>query len=440
MEGMVSLKRRDLLAGLGGIAASTALGKLGAQLLPSADQATPWSPASPGGQSLQFPRKADFNITAGAAYLNNASTHPMPVASMEAYRSSVERRARVGRPRAPAGGGSGGGSEGEGARRVRPTEAFAALINAQPSEVGYVQNTSHGENLVISALELDRRFDGNVVTDWLHFEGALVHLLELQKQGLDVRIAEPREGRIEMRDLERLVDRDTRLIEISFVAMTNGFQHDLKAVADLAHSHGAYVYADIIQGVGNTPLDVTATGVDFASSATYKWLMGDFGLGFFYCREELLDRIRRPQISYPAAEIELHSSTLDPDYARHLTYTMRSSTSAISQTGTTASAIAAALGVSIPYIQELGVENIQNWRKPLIKRLQDEMPRLGFTPQTPQDSVSPIVTFAIEDTSEVAQRLEDANIAVSVYPHAIRIAPSVYNDMTDVDRLLEALS
>ena len=33
-----------------------------------------------------------------------------------------------------------------------------------------------------------RKFDGNVVTDALHFEGALVHLMELKKQGLDVRV------------------------------------------------------------------------------------------------------------------------------------------------------------------------------------------------------------------------------------------------------------
>ena len=75
--------------------------------------------------------------------------------------------------------------------------------------------------------------------------------------------------------------------------MHNGFQHDLKAVCDLAHAHGAYVYADIIQGVGASPLDVRATGLDFAASATYKWLMGDFGLGFLFVREDLLGTVVR---------------------------------------------------------------------------------------------------------------------------------------------------
>ena len=90
--------------------------------------------------------------------------------------------------------------------------------------------------------------------------------------------------------------------------MYNGFQHDLKAVCDLAHAHGAYVYADIIQAAGAVPIDVRASGVDFAAAATYKWLMGDFGLGFLYVREDLLDAvIQRPHWSYrSAADVDIH--------------------------------------------------------------------------------------------------------------------------------------
>jgi len=143
------------------------------------------------------------------------------------------------------------------------------------------------------------RLEGNVVTDALHFEGALVHLLELQKQGLDLRVVMPRGGRIEIKDLERVVDLKTKLVELSLVSMYNGFQHDLQAVCELAHANGAYVYADIIQAAGAVPIDVRAAGVDFAAAATYKWLMGDFGLAFLYVREDLLGSvIRRPHWSY----------------------------------------------------------------------------------------------------------------------------------------------
>ena len=55
--------------------------------------------------------------------------------------------------------------------------------------------------------------DGNVVTDALHFEGALLHLGELKKRnGLDLRIVKPRDWRIDLRDMEQLVDKKTKLI------------------------------------------------------------------------------------------------------------------------------------------------------------------------------------------------------------------------------------
>jgi selenocysteine lyase/cysteine desulfurase len=224
--------------------------------------------------------------------------------------------------------------------------------------------------------------------------------------------------------------------------MYNGFQHDLKAVCDLAHAHGAYVYADIIQGVGAVPLDVRATGVDFAATATYKWLMGDFGLGFLFVREELLGSvIRRKHWSYESSpDTSIHLSPLDPQFPTPVTWTPGGDATRYFQLGTMANGAAAALRVSLPYIRQLGVENIQAWREPMLKKLQTEMPRLGFAAQTPPESTSPIVTFAHRDAEAINRKLHAARIAVTVTPYYLRIAPSIYNDLHDIDRLLEALA
>jgi selenocysteine lyase/cysteine desulfurase len=423
-SGRMTLNRRDALRGLGGFAAGLAMGQF-ADAGPRRSMPSAPSPGVPSG----FPHKADFSIQDGFTYVNGAYTHVMPIAAADAYRQYVLRRSTIAAPAPP----------GHGAN---PRPAFAALINAKPSEISFIPNTSSGENLVVECLGIAKN-DGNVVTDGLHFEGAMVHLMELQKAGLDLRIAMPREGRIDLADLERLIDRKTKLVEVSFVSMYNGFQHDLKAVCDLAHAHGAYVYADIIQGVGAAPLDVHATGVDFAASATYKWLMGDFGLAFLYVREALLGTvIRRPHWSYDSTNgtTDIHLSPLDPESPKVVSYVPGEDANSYFQLGTMASGVAAALAVSIPYIQSLGVENIQAWRQPMLRRLQEEMPRLGFVPQTPLDSTSPIVTFAHKDEARITKKLEAARVSVRVAPYWVRISPSVYNDMGDIDRLLDALS
>ena len=416
----MEMYRRDLLCGLGGLAAATAFGHLGAPPVVA--------------QTRDFPRQSDFLIDPGYTYLNAAYTHPIPKVSLEAARRAAEGRGTL---PPPAGGQSG-----------TPKALFAELINARPSEIAYVSSTSAGENLVVQALDLDRRFDGNVVTDGLHFEGALLHLLELKKQGLDVRVVKPtNECRIDFKDLEKAVDKKTRLIEVSSASMYNGFQHDLKVVSDLAHANGAYVYADIIHSAGAEPFDVKALGLDFAACSTFKWLMGDFGIGFLYAREDLLDRIRRPVMGYYQAP-NLEQSfppNLPPGEYLPVKYDFDRSAAGAFESGTLTGGPAlnvALLTASLNYIKSLGVANIQAHRQPLIRRLQQEVPKLGLMAVTPPESTGPNVTFAKQNIgqSDLPRRLQAGRVNVRMSSHWMRLSPSVYNDMRDIERFLEVIS
>lgn len=330
--------------------------------------------------------------------------------------------------------------DGAGWERIDIKREFAALINAKPAEVAFVPNTSTGENLVVNGLGLPGS-GGNVVTDALHFEGAMIHLKELQKQGLDLRVVMPRNWRIELRDLEKAIDRKTKLVELSHVAMFTGFQQDLKRVCDIAHANGALVYADVAQSAGCTPLDVKATGVDFCACSSFKWLMGDFGLGFLYAKEELLGRIlHRSQYGYyQAASMDTHFLPYDSPARDPLTFELSADATGHFEVGSQALAAVAALSKSLPYIRKLGVANIEAHRQPMLQRLRQEMPRLGFEPITPEDSKSALIAFAVKDTAPYVDRLKKANVNVRVGTHYIRLSPSVFNDLSDVDRLLEAL-
>jgi selenocysteine lyase/cysteine desulfurase len=417
----VSISRREVLTGLGGLAAFGVAPKLGAEAhlgLPVRSSSAPVLPA-----------KGDFAIPDGVTYINCAYTHPLPLAAVEAARAHAEFRAR---PDAV--------SESEPIINVKAE--FAALINAKEAEISYVPNTSTGENLVVNGLDIPRS-GGNVVTDALHFEGALLHLGELQQRyGLDLRVVMPRDWRIRLEDLERAIDKKTKLVEISLVAMDNGFQHDLKAVCDLAHASGAYVYADIVQAAGNTPIDVRASGVDFCACSSFKWLMGDFGLGFLFVKESLLDQvIGRSQYGYyQARSMESHFLPGDPPGKAPYTWELNPNATGHFEVGTQAIGVAHVLAKSLPYIREIGVENIAAHRQPLLKRLRDEMPRLGFEPLTPPETTSALISFRVNDPKAVRERLKNANVNARVAQEFIRLSPSVFNDIRDIDKLLEALS
>lgn len=412
--------RREILAGLGTLAAAG----IAAPLNSITNSTSSFRPAS------SLPAKQDFAIPAGVTYLNSAYTHPMPLAAAAALRGWTEFRSHpktVSQPKKFS---------------ANVKAEFAALINAKESEISYVQSTSAGENLVVNGLDIDYKHD-NVVTDALHFEGALLHLDALQKRfGLDVRVVMPRDWRIELKDLERVVDKKTKLIEVSLVAMHNGFQHDLKALCGLAHSRGAYVYADLAQAAGSTPIDVRACDVDFCACSSFKWLMGDFGLGFLFVKEDLLDRvIRRSQYGYyQASAMDTHFLPGDSPNPAAYTFTLENDASGHFETGTPAIGTAHVLAVSLPYIRSLGVENILTHRQPMLKRLHQEMPRLGYAELTPPESTSALASFVVKDYQSVEQRLRKAGVNARVSQRYIRISPSVFNDMNDIEKLLEALA
>jgi selenocysteine lyase/cysteine desulfurase len=417
----MNLTRRELLAGMGGILAASAC---------RPHDPNPPAPAAAAPLGDTLPVRGDFAIPSGHRWLNSAFIHPMPTAAAGAVRSYLDTRT-FREPRRRSGD--------ELAAEVRAE--FAALINAKPEEISLVQSTSAGENLVVSGLGIPGG-KGGVVTDALHFDGSLVLYGELAKRGLDLTIVPPRDWRIDLADIERAVTRETRLVAVSLVSWYNGFQHDLKAVCDIAHAKGAYVYADIIQAAGNTPIDVKTTGVDFCACSSFKWLMGDFGIGFLYVREDLLDRVlKRTQIGYGEADEVLHYLTSDPPADTPVTWTFRSDAGGYFEIGTYAQGAVNALSVSLPWLRRLGPEKIQAYRRPLLERLHQEMPRLGFTSITPPETPSALIAFTMPGAEHrFAERLTAANVTVSLYGDRIRISPSIFNDERDIESLLEAFS
>lgn len=360
-------------------------------------------------------------------YLNAAYTHPMPIATAEAVRAFVARRIGASSPHA-----------GPDARAL-----FAKLINASPREIAYIPSTSYGENFVVAALGLKQEpARARVLTDVLHFDGSLYMYQELASRGLDLTVLPmTSSGEIHMNALESALRGNVKLVSISLVSWINGFQHDLRAVCDLAHRSGALVYVDAIQGAGAVPIDVRASGVDFLACSTFKWLMGDFGFGFLYVREDLIPRLRRMEFGYLQVEqFQTHFLPKDRPGARPLEATAdANSATGHFEVGTISISGEVAAAASLQQILATDVAKMQSARQPLIDLLQDRLsPR--YSPLTPQRSRSPIVSFVCEKAEEqLAPRLMEAGIRISLYDNRFRVSPSVYNTRADVDRLCDVL-
>jgi selenocysteine lyase/cysteine desulfurase len=378
----------------------------------------------------RFPAKDDFPPMS-MTFLDSGGTHPISLGARHAVTEYLAARGiEKGMPHF-----------GVDAAGDRVRSKFASLINAKPQEICLVQSTTAGEHLVLQALGIPAQ-RGRIVTDTLHFPSSFYLYESMAKLGMDVTWVKPRDGKtIDLADVDDAVNRHTRLVVVSLVSAVNGFQHNLKKVCEIAHARGAFVYADIVQAAGSVPVDVRDSNVDFAACAAYKWLMGDFGLGLLYAREDLLERIKRTQFGYyQVAEYQTHVYPFDPPGRSVADFQLRSDATGHFATGTTSGAGVAQLDYSLDYIRRLGVENIQRYRQPLLDKARTELERLGFQCMTPPGATSPILAFAYDNAGRLEGRLRAANIKVTLVENRIRISPSVFNDVHDIEHLIEVLS
>ena len=236
--------------------------------------------------------------SATACYLNSAYIAPIPLPVAEAARAFADRKTSKPIPL------------GEMLQKTDEVRGqFARLVGAEPDEIGFLFATSEGENIVAAALDL--KAGDNVVIDELHYETSFVlyrHLEETRRIAL--RIVKHRDGASPSDDFAKAVDDRTRLVSVAWVSHQNGFRHDMRPIADLAHAHGALFYTDAVQALGMFPANVRAAGVDFMTSGTYKWLLGGFGVAPFFVRRELLDRIRVDRLGALHVEKELRRPSL----------------------------------------------------------------------------------------------------------------------------------
>jgi selenocysteine lyase/cysteine desulfurase len=339
----------------------------------------------------------------------------------------------------------------EGFTQVKPM--FARLINAGPGEVAFTGSTTIGENTLVNGMDLRGH---NVVTNDLHYSTSISSYLSRQRlQGLDVRVVRNRDWNIDMRDMERAVNAKTSLIAVSLVSSVNGHLENVKALSALAHAHGAYLYADIIQGCGAIPIDVKALGIDMASCAMYKWLMGEHGFGFLYCREDLIGSVVKgtmfeghPELNYrPWANGPKEG---EPEIVNHGSHGI-----AMLECGTPSVITYAAQYESFQYIERLGIPQIRRHVRPLVDRLRKELPPLGYQCITPPGTETPIITFIANDVEGARNKIRAANrdgrakisitgpnsaLTVGRFGNHVRFSVSVYNNDSDVDKILEVLS
>jgi selenocysteine lyase/cysteine desulfurase len=309
--------------------------------------------------------------------------------------------------------------------------AFAGLVNAEPDEVAVTTSLSAGVSALASGLRFTRR-SKVVLTDWeFPTIGQIWHAQEARGARV-VHVPAADDGTIPLDQFERAIDDDTLLVSITHVCYRNGAMVDVPRVVELAHERGALVLLDAYQAIGSVPIDVRELGVDFLGAGVLKYLLGSAGLGFFYCRRDLVDRVWPTQTGWFADENIFAMDHTDYSPAH---------TAARFQSGTPPVPAIYAGIAGIGLMQEIGIPATREHVNALNAHLLDGLDDLGATVATPRAANARGALMCIKSTDPQAlvSALDGEGIVTSERDGNLRVSAHCYNTVEDVDAVLAAL-
>jgi selenocysteine lyase/cysteine desulfurase len=366
--------------------------------------------------------RSDFPVTAERIYLDTAYDGPYPTPVIEAGKDFLERRGR----------GLAGHVDDWLIVADEVKALLGRLLNATRQEIAITTNTTEGTNVIANSLGLGP--GDSVVWDDLDFpSNAAVWFNLARRGGIENRIVRSVGGSVPLEGFERMIDDSTRLVTVSHVSHTNGHIHDLEALAELAHSHGAYLHVDAIQAAGAIKVDVRKLGVDFLTAGTYKWLLGPIGLAFLYVREELIPMLEPAyagwrQVRAWPDDLPVRSPLLHADARKFEVATLHFQG-------------VYEVRAALEYIQAIGMDRIEPQVLRLSSRVWAGLEELGFHLNTPPGTASGIVTCVLSDVERTAQVLRENDVVATFRAgDQLRVSPHFFNTEDEVDRLLQALS
>ncbi len=365
----------------------------------------------------------EFEVKDDVIYLNHAAVSPWPQRTVDAVRQFAEQNGYQGSLDYPR------WLETE----ARLRERLASLINAPAAEdIALVKNTS--EALSFIAYGLEWQPGDNVVSSNQEFPSNRIVWESLAPQGVEFRQADLATHETPEDALFALVDEHTRLIAISSVQYATGLRMDLNRIGEFCRQHGILFCVDAIQSIGAVQFDVQAMQADFVSADGHKWMMGPEGLGVFYCRPELREKLKITQFGWHMVEAV---GNFD-----QLTWQPAASARRF-ECGSPNMLGIHALEASLSLILETGMPEVERLVLGHSRFLLDQLSAMGMNVVTPKasDRHAGIVSFSspVKETSVLFEELQAKGVFCACRGGNIRFSPHFYTSQGKLSQVLDLL-
>ena len=388
--------------------------------------------------NLRHDHRADFpGLADNWAYLDSAATAQKPAVVIDAIaRAYGPEYATVHR--------------GVYARSATMTERYeaararvAAFINGAADEIVFVRGATEAINVVANSWGNRLQAGDRILLSALeHHSNIVPWQLLSDRTGIEIDVAPlTADHQIDLDALEAMLTPRTKLVAISHISNVLGGVTDIARVAKAAHAAGALVLVDGCQAAPRLAIDVAALGADFYTFSGHK-LYGPTGIGVLWARREILSEM--PPWHGGGAMIEtvtFERSTYAPAPARF-------------EAGTPHIVGAIGLAAAIDYVDDIGIGVIDAHERGLARAAREALREVNsLTLFGPEDSAG-IVSFALDGVHphDIGTILDEGGVAIRAghhccqplmhllgVPATARASFAVYNDLSDVERLVDGV-
>lgn len=247
----------------------------------------------------------------------------------------------------------------------------------------------------------------------------------------------------DLEDLKRKITQHTKVISVAYITNVVGDIRPIDDIIKYAHQKGILVVIDGAQAVPHIKMDVQKSDIDFLSFSAHK-MCGPTGVGIIYGKKELLNMM------YPTEFGGGMNASFTFDRNRNykdIPYKF--------EAGTINIAGIIGFGAVIDYINDIGMNKIEQYEKDLRKYAIGELKKVQNIIIYNEKSESSIITFNIDGifAQDLAIYLDKYNICIRAGNHCAkmlkdelgvkntcRISLYFYNNKEDIDKLVLALN
>jgi selenocysteine lyase/cysteine desulfurase len=381
-------------------------------------------PAQPTPKTIPHAREL-FAIPTGVTYLNCANMAPQLRSITAAGFDAVRAKATPWTLSAP--------EWFSGAEKLRGLAA--EVMGMDTDGVALVPSASYG--VATAAANLPFTSGQNIVVLDQEFPSNVYAWRELAKKNNGSVLTVKRKASENWTDaLLRGIDKKTAIVAVPHCHWTDGSKVDLEQVGDRARAVGAGLVIDASQSLGASILNLERVEPDFLTAVGYKWLLGPYGLGYLY----VAPKWRESGIPFEQSWLTRAGSE---DFARLVDYTDEYRAGARRfDMGEFPQFVLAPMAIAaLKQILAWGVGRIQATLSVLTERVAQLAAEFNYSVLPVADRSAHMIGIRPRRAipAELARALKEANVFVSIRGDAIRVAPHLYNESKDIDRLFEVL-